>query len=136
MNESWEGGCLCGRVRFRASGAPKWTIWCHCQSCRKHSGAPVSAFAAFDETVVEVTKGEITKFASSPGVLRGFCSTCGSTLTCQGERSPDELHFHIGAFDRPERLAPVAEVYSEERLPWVCLRPIAEAAALQTKEAR
>jgi hypothetical protein len=118
MSRSWEGGCLCGAVRFRASGAPKWTIWCHCQSCRRHSGAPVSAFASFDETVIEVTKGKIAKF--SPGVLRGFCATCGSTLTCQGDRLPGELHVHIGAFDEPERLAPIAEVYPEERLPWVC----------------
>ncbi|WP_312162967.1 GFA family protein [Phenylobacterium sp.] len=120
MSEVWEGGCLCQAVRFRASGAPKWTIWCHCQSCRKHSGAPVSAFAAFDAASVEVVRGEITRFASSPGVLRGFCATCGSTLTCEGDRSLGELHIHIGAFDEPERLAPIAEVFPEERLPWVC----------------
>ena len=127
MSQSWDGGCLCGRVRFRASGPPKWTIWCHCQSCRKHSGAPASAFAAFDETVVEVTNGEITKFASSPGMLRGFCSTCGSTLTCQGGPTPNELHFHIGAFDHPEDLPPMAEVFPEERLPWVHLGGVGKA---------
>jgi len=32
-------------------------------------------------------KGEITKFNSSPGRWRGFCAKCGSTLTCEGERS-------------------------------------------------
>ena len=122
MSESWTGGCLCGAVRFRAEGAPKWVVWCHCHSCRKHSGAPASAFAAFDEARVEVTTGEITKFASSPGMLRGFCSTCGSTLTCQGGPSPpDEIHFHIGAFDRAEALAPTAEFFKEERLPWLHL---------------
>ena len=124
MSQLWEGGCLCGAVRFRAEGAPKWTIWCHCQSCRKHSGAPASAFASFHEAAVKVTKGEITKFPSSPGVLRGFCSRCGSTLTCQGDRSPGELHFHVGAFDQPELLGPTAEFYAEERLPWVHLGPI------------
>ena len=119
MNDIWEGGCLCGAVRFRASGAPKWTIWCHCQSCRRHTGAPAAAFAAFDNTAFEVTKGEITIFVSSPGMRRGFCATCGSTLTCGGEKSPGEVHFHIGAFDHAERLAPVAEFFAEERLPWV-----------------
>ena len=123
MGESWTGGCLCGAVRFRAEGAPKWVVWCHCHSCRKHSGAPASVFAAFDEDQVAVTKGEITKFASSPGMLRGFCATCGSTLTCQGGQRPDELHFHIGAFDRAQALAPTAEFFQEERLPWLHLRP-------------
>ena len=84
MSENWEGGCLCGAVRFRAAGSPKWVIWCHCQSCRRHSGAPVSVFAGFEAPAVEVTKGEITKFASSPGTIRGFCGRCGSTMTCEG----------------------------------------------------
>jgi hypothetical protein len=53
---------LAEHVDEREEGSPKWTIWCHCQSCHKHSGAQAWAFAAFDETAVEVTKGEITKF--------------------------------------------------------------------------
>ena len=121
MNDTWEGRCLCGTVRFRALGRPKWTIWCHCQSCRKHSGAPASAFASFDVANVEMIEGAITKFQSSPGTIRGFCARCGSTLTCEGERSPGELHFHVGAFDKAAELAPIAEVFPEERLPWVNL---------------
>lgn len=119
MSEAWEGGCLCGAVRFRANGAPKWTIWCHCQSCRRHSGAPAAAFAAFDEVNVEIDSPAFTRFASSPGMRRGFCSTCGSTLTCQGGALPDELHIHIGAFDRAADLQPQAEYFVDERLPWV-----------------
>src|SRR4051794_38284317 len=92
MNEQVPGGCLCGAVRFVAVGEPTSVSWCHCQSCRRHSGAPVSVFVAFRHDAYKVTKGEITKFNSSPGRLRGFCARCGSTLTCEGERSP-EVHF-------------------------------------------
>jgi hypothetical protein len=45
--EQFEGGCLCGAFRFIATGQPKGIYWCHCQSCRKHTGAPVSVFVAF-----------------------------------------------------------------------------------------
>jgi len=121
MSLEWEGGCLCGAIRFVARGKPKWTSWCHCQSCRKHSGAPAAAFAGFDEPNVRVTKGQITKFQSSPGVARGFCATCGSTLTCSGDRWPGEVHFHVGAFDRAADLPPKLDYYPEEHLPWVCL---------------
>ena len=55
MSEARDGGCLRGRVRFRASGPSKWTIRRHCRSRRKHSGAPAAAFAACDETMVELT---------------------------------------------------------------------------------
>ena len=83
--EQFEGGCLCGAVRFVATGQPKAIYWCHCQSCRSHTGAPVSVFALFDGKAYTVTKGEITKFDSTPGqTRRGFCSRCGSTLTCEG----------------------------------------------------
>jgi len=46
--EQLEGGCLCGAVRFVAIGRPKAVYWCHCQSCRSHTGAPVAVFALFD----------------------------------------------------------------------------------------
>jgi hypothetical protein len=110
MSEQFEGGCLCGAVRFVATGQPESVAWCHCQSCRKHSGAPVSVFVAFDRTAYTVTKGEITKFNSSPGRWRGFCGRCGSTLTCEGEPVSIETHFHVGAFDQAARLQPTRHI--------------------------
>ena len=37
---TFEGGCLCGAVRYRAIAAPIRAVICHCSMCRKHSGAP------------------------------------------------------------------------------------------------
>ncbi len=122
--EQFEGGCLCGAVRFIAAGKPKGVYWCHCQSCRRHSGAPVSVFVAFDSETYSVTKGEITKFDSTPGrTRRGFCARCGSTLTCESLAGPTgpgptETHFHVGAFDQAARLQPRRQYFQEERLPW------------------
>ena len=106
MSDTFKGGCLCGSVRFQATGTPRGVFWCHCQSCRRHSGAPVSVFVGFELQAYAVTKGEITKFKSSPGVQRGFCARCGSTLTCENERFPTEAHYHVGAFDRAAELKP------------------------------
>jgi len=121
--EQFEGGCLCGAVRLVASGPPKGVYWCHCQSCRKHSGAPVSVFVAFEHSAYKVTKGKVRKFDSTPGrTRRGFCARCGSTLTCESAGLPTETHFHVGAFDHPERLAPSSRhVFAKERLPWLHL---------------
>jgi hypothetical protein len=52
--DQFEGGCLCGMVRFIATGQPKGIYWCHCQSCRNHTGAPASVFAAFDRKAYSV----------------------------------------------------------------------------------
>lgn len=119
MEDAFEGRCLCGQVRFQAAGKPKWVLWCHCDSCRRHSGAPASVFVSFAEDAVTMTSGAITMYTSSPGVERGFCARCGSTLTCSNEKLPNEMHFHIGAFERAAELAPTGELFAGERLPWV-----------------
>jgi hypothetical protein len=66
-----------------------------------------------------MTKGEIMKFNSSPGVQRGFCVRCGSTLTCENERFPSEAHYHVGTFDRAGELKPTGHIFAEERVPWL-----------------
>jgi hypothetical protein len=122
--ERFTGRCLCGAVRFVAIGPPKGVYWCHCDSCRRHSGAPVSVFVAYDQGAYSVTQGEILKFDTTPGrTRRGFCPRCGSTLTCESLRGPlaSETHFHIGAFDEAARLMPTRHVFADERLPWLHL---------------
>lgn len=118
MTEIHQGSCLCGEVRFEARGEPKWVLWCHCQSCRRHSGAPASVFVSFADSAVSMIQGAIAKYESSPGVERGFCARCGSTLTCSNPKLPNETHFHIGAFERAADLAPTGVFFAEERLPW------------------
>jgi len=122
MSDRIEGGCLCGTVRFVVKGEPLNVAWCHCHSCRKHSGAPVSVFLAARRDACEVTRGEITKYNSSPGRWRGFCARCGSTLTCEGEPSSAEVHFHLGAIDEAAQFRPTRHIFPEERLPWLHLR--------------
>lgn len=120
----YEGGCLCGAIRYRARGEPRWVAYCHCRSCRRATGAPVTAYAGFRADAFELCAGEPVRFASSAGVIRTFCGACGSPLTYQGERWPDEIHVHLGSLDRPERLAPSGHAFAEERLSWLaCAGP-------------
>ena len=38
------GGCLCGEVHYQIDGDSFGIIYCHCQRCRKHTGAAVAPF--------------------------------------------------------------------------------------------
>lgn len=116
-----QGRCLCGDVRFVAEGPAKWTGYCHCGSCRRHTGAPVAAYAGFETSKVRFTGTPLAFYESSPGVRRGFCGRCGSTLTYEGDRWPGEVHLHVGAFDDPGSLAPTGQAFVEERISWVDL---------------
>ncbi|MCC7268948.1 MAG: GFA family protein [Caulobacteraceae bacterium] len=121
MTAMLTGRCLCGAVRFEAIGPPKWTGYCHCESCRRHTGAPVSAYAGFEREAVSWPSDQPVRHASSAGVFRGFCARCGSTLTYEGERWPTEVHLHAGAFDDPAAVPPQGEVHTEERIAWLHL---------------
>ncbi len=116
-----EGGCLCGAVRYRCTGAPLWVAHCHCESCRRATGGAVVTWAGFARDRVTFTAGWPQRFASSPGVTRSFCSHCGTPLTYEAERCADEVHFAIGTFDRPEALPPTSHVFDAERISWLHL---------------
>ena len=110
------GGCMCGAVRFEAVGEPIVVTHCHCESCRRHTGAPLVSFEAGQ---VIFTEGERRTYASSPGVKRAFCGDCGTTLTWESDpRGQSLIEFHIGTLDEPNALPPSTHVFHGERLAW------------------
>ena len=62
---SYQGGCLCGQVRYLATGKPIGGGYCHCESCRRHTGAPVVAFIVFSATQVRWTASAPNHYQSS-----------------------------------------------------------------------
>ena len=112
------GGCQCGAVRFEAKGAPRFIANCHCNSCRKATGAAFSTWIGFTDDKVNSPKGEPSFYASSEGVRRGYCAACGTPLSFASERWAGETHFLIGVMDAPENYTPNGEVFSAEALPW------------------
>lgn len=112
------GGCLCGRVRFAAVGAPKWVAHCHCQSCRRHTGSAVATFVGFERTQVTFENPTRSLFASSPGVSRSFCNACGTPIAYEAESAPGEIHLYLGTFDDPGVHVADRHVFYAERVPW------------------
>ncbi|MBB4238378.1 GFA family protein [Rhizobium esperanzae] len=110
------GGCQCGAVRFRISGALGRPSICHCRMCQKQFGGFFSALVTTPEEGMEWTRGEPNYFQSSINIERGFCSNCGTPMTY---RHPGGLELAIGTFDDRSDLAPQIQVNYEARLPWV-----------------
>ncbi len=117
--EKISGGCLCGAVRYEAVGEPIYVPYCHCESCRKATGAPVVMYLVLHPEQVRFTKGERKTYESSPGVHRAFCSDCGTPLTWEGiwaGRTVIELH--VGTLDRPDGFVPDRHAFHGERISW------------------
>jgi len=115
------GRCLCGQTRYCVTGEPLWVAHCHCESCRRATAAAFATYVGFPAAAVRWSAAEPGQFSSSPGVLRRFCTHCGSPMSYQSERWPDEIHLFAATFDDPAAFAPQVHVYAGEQLPWVRL---------------
>lgn len=73
------GSCFCGTVRFSVSGEPAAAGYCHCDSCRGWSAAPVNAFTLWKPDSVKVTHGadRLRGFSKTPLSNRKWCEKCG-----------------------------------------------------------
>jgi len=109
------GGCLCGKVRLKASGVPYRVGLCHCLDCRRHHGALFHASAVFPEAAVTV-EGETRDYAG-----RHFCPGCGSSVFA---RSGDEVELNLGSLDAPDRFVPTYELWTERRESWLPSFPL------------
>ncbi len=81
-NGRYTGACFCGAVEIKAEGAPFLMGYCHCDSCRHWSAAPVSAFTLWAPEAFTVTKGadNILTYNKTPGTFRKSCKTCGGHI--------------------------------------------------------
>jgi hypothetical protein len=120
MSESqvFEGGCLCGAIRYRSTAVPLRGVICHCSMCRKHSGAPILAFVHFPIEAFAWIKGEPTRYRSSQYAERGFCPKCGSTLSMHEEVLGDRVQVTLGSLDEPHRAKIDDHVWIEDRIAW------------------
>ncbi len=81
-DQIYEGGCLCGAVRYTLH-APAKEVWhCHCEMCRKAWGALFSTTALVGRDDITNNQGQdnLTTYKSSPAIARHFCRTCGCDL--------------------------------------------------------
>ena len=116
--KTWAGGCCCGAVRFEIAAEPVLVEFCHCKTCRRASGAPAMAWVGIPVAGFRIVEGEPAGFASSPGVTRGFCARCGTSLSIFSEAFPEEIYVSISALDDPEAFAPEVHIWTSHKLGW------------------
>ena len=118
-NKTREGRCLCGDIRFEILGSPYLVEFCHCVSCRKSVGAPVMAWAGISREHFRLVSGIPKIYNSSPGVERGFCGKCGTSISITSAEYPDEIYVSDAAIDDESSFPPEVHIWRSERLPWI-----------------
>jgi len=114
------GGCLCGGVRYEISGALRHASHCHCSMCRKHHGAAFGSYASARRAEFRWTAGEalVGRFASSPGIERGFCTRCGSTLFWDAIANRESFGIALGTLDGDPGVRPSLHIFVGSKAPW------------------
>jgi len=124
--DSFEGGCLCGEVHYRATvGEAPAVGHCHCGMCRKATGATLFSWIEIAAGNFAFTRGEPRTFSSSHLAQRTFCEACGCQMTFRfssATEDGDESYWvTLGSADQLERFAPAHQIFIRDRLPWLRL---------------
>ena len=82
QENSYRAACFCGTVEFIATGTPVAMGYCHCESCRHWSAAPVNAFTLWAPQAVRVTRRaeQIGTHHKTEASYRKWCKACGGHL--------------------------------------------------------
>lgn len=113
-----DGGCECGRVRYRFEAAPIFVNCCHCRQCQKLSGSAFALNAMIERDRVSVTEGAETIEPARGGGAR--CAECGTMLWGTHRYFGDGILFlRVGTLDEGERIAPGAHFFVRSKHPWV-----------------
>src|SRR5262249_11995459 len=113
----YQGGCLCGAVRYRASAQPGNERVCHYRLCQKAIGAAFNARLLFriDDVTIE---GVVATINSSPDLERGFCPTCGTTILSR-RHSRGIITVTSGSLDDPSLFKPDMHFWTASKQSWV-----------------
>ena len=96
MPDIHEGGCLCGKVRYRVLGDPRHSGVCHCAFCKRRTGSAFGISVYFDEAAVQITSGLLKTYEyrsdeSNRWIRAEFWPNCGTTVTATAEWAPGEM---------------------------------------------
>ena len=117
----FEGGCLCGKVRYSVVQPALGEAVCHCKSCQRQAGSAFSVLVAARASAFTLI-GTLTLYEdtadSGARVNRYFCGNCGSPIYTQLPAQPKLVFIKAGTLDNTKALAPKTHVWCDSAWPW------------------
>lgn len=111
-DEIMTGQCLCGSVKFSATGVETDHHACHCSMCRRWSGSLQMATTV--ATVTFEDESSIGRYQSSDWAERGFCNKCGSGLFYHF-KPKGMMIMSVGLFDDQEPFKLTSEIFVDHQ---------------------
>lgn len=110
------GHCLCGAVSYQIDAEPIMAIMCHCEDCRRGSGASYSVNAVFPVAALQVDESKLKTFETigedtNMKRERKFCPECGSPIITLLAEMPEMVVIKAGTLDDSSWFEPSMEIY-------------------------
>lgn len=123
---TYTGGCLCGALRYEASGEAQSQGYCFCGDCRKASGSGFVPFLMFPASAIRFageTKHSIVKSLHGGDAVRSRCAKCGSLVFggIVGQHSAHSVY--AGSLDGPSLFRPAIAIFTRDQPDWVLTPP-------------
>ncbi len=121
---SAEGGCVCGKVRYRLCDDPIVVHCCHCRWCQRESGTAFALNAVIETEQLELS-GEQPERIDTPSqsgrgqaIMR--CPHCKVALFSHYGGADEKAAFvRVGTLDNPDACPPDVHIFTSSKQPWV-----------------
>ena len=120
-----EGGCFCGKVRYRLKAEPMFVHCCHCRDCQTQSGGAFAVNALIETTNIELLSGAPGPVSMPTGSGRPHdiyrCPACKTALWSDYGRRPALRFLRVMTLDDHDAVQPDVHIFTRSKLPWVKL---------------
>lgn len=116
-----DGGCLCGKIRYRIDASIIDAGYCHCSLCRRSSGSPAMAWLTIPFAGFTYTRGQAGVYQSSERNQREHCSSCGTQLVFRQRHDPRTIDVTLCSLDDPTAVKPQYHIWVQDKVPWLLI---------------
>lgn len=121
-----EGGCGCGKLRYRLSDEPMFVNNCHCRLCQRQTGTSSAVNAFIESDRLQHLSGDRTEHAFTTGsggiqtIVR--CAECGTAVWSYYSRLERKAAVvRVGTLDNPSAVSPDAAIFVANKSEWAAL---------------
>jgi hypothetical protein len=119
----YRGGCLCGAVRYSLNARPLAVNACHCDDCKKLSGATNLLMVMAERASFAPEKGDVSRYTKRADSGRNVdilrCANCGTRLWHEPQSAPNYMFIAVGTLDDPNWAIPTSHIWVEKASPRV-----------------
>lgn len=123
--DTFEGRCTCGAVRYRLSSGPLIVHCCHCTWCQRETGSAFAINAMIESDRLSWTGAideVLTPSASGKDQTIVRCPTCRTALWSHYAGAGRLVSFvRVGTLEEPDRLPPDVHIFAASKQAWLTL---------------